>query len=86
MVNMGQGNGAGNVDASIVIFLEDDIRRLLIDANTESLEFSLDDALIRQGFVDIKNDENEMTGFRNGDDLAASTFSVFGPLNDTGKI
>lgn len=86
LVNVGQRYGVGDVDATLVLLLEDNVGRLLVDADTETLEFRLDDALVGKGLVDIEDNADEMAGFCNGNDLSTSTLAVLGSLNDTGQV
>ena len=86
MANMSQRDSVRDGNASFVLFLEDNVGRILIDTYTEAFEFVLNDSFVSEGLVHIKNNENEMTGFGNSDDLTASTFAILGSLNDTGQI
>ena len=86
MANMSQWDSVRDGDASLVLLLEDNVGRIFIDTYTEAFELVLDDSFVSEGLVHIKNDENEMTGFGNGNDLTASTFAILGSLNDTGQI
>lgn len=86
MIDVGQRHSIGDTDAAFILFLEDNIWWLFIDTNAEAFKLILDDSLLRQRLIDIKNDEYEMAGFGNGDHLSTSTFAVFGSLNDSGKV
>ncbi len=86
MANMSQWDSVRDSDASFVLLLEDNVGRILIDTYTEAFELVLDDSFVSEGLVHIKNDENEMTSFGNGNDLTASTFAILGSLNDTRQI
>ena len=84
VINVSQRLGAGDVDPSLVLLPEHDVRRLPVDADAEALEFGLDHPFVRQGLVDVQHDEDEMAGLGHGDDLPATTFAVLGALDDTG--
>ena len=84
MANMGQWYGICDADATFVFLFEDNIWRILVDTDTEAFEFVLDDPFVSEGFVDIKDNEDEMAGLSNSNDLTTSTFAILGPLNDTG--
>lgn len=84
MANMGQRNGIGNADATFVFLLEDNVWRVLVNADTEAFEFVLNNSFVSEGFVDVEDDEDKMAGFGNGNDLTATTFAIFGSLDNTG--
>lgn len=86
VVDMRERHGVGDGEAALVLFLKNNIRRLLVDSNPESLELGLDDLLISQWLIDIENDEDQVTGLCNGDHLTSSTLAIFGSLNDTRQI
>lgn len=86
VVNVRQGNSVGNVEAALVLLLEGDVGRRLVDADTESFQFGLDDALVRQRLVDVEDDEDQVARLCDGNDLATSTATVLGTLDDTGQI
>jgi hypothetical protein len=76
MVDVGQRDSACDVEAPFVLLLEDDIGRLLVDANAEPFQFLLDDSFIREWLVDVKDDEDEVACFGDGDDLSSSSFAI----------
>lgn len=86
MVNVGQGHGVGDVDATGVLLLENNVRRALVNANSEALQLALDDALVGERLVDIQDDEDEMACLCDGDDLTTSTLAVLGSLNNTRQV
>ena len=86
MVNVGQRNGIGDADATFVFLLENNIWRLLVDANAKAFKLGLDDLLICERLIDVENDKDQVTGLGHGDDLSSTTLAVFGALNDPGKI
>ena len=86
VVNMRQGHRVGNRESSLVLFLEDDVWRLLVDSNPESFKLGFDDSLVCEGLVDIQDDEYQMAGLGNRNDLATTAFAVLCALNDTWQI
>lgn len=86
MVDVRQRDGAGDVQAALVLLLEGDVGGLLVDPDAKALELSLDDALVGQGLVDVQDDEDEVAGFGDGDNLATSATTVFGAFDNTGEI
>lgn len=86
VVDVRQRDGAGDVEAALVLLLEGDVGGLLVDADAKALEFRLDDALVGQGLVDVEDDEDEVARLRDGDDLATTAAAVLGAFDNTGKI
>lgn len=86
MVDMGQGDSARDINASFVLFLEDDIWRLLIDSDAEPFQFVFDDLLVRQWLVNVQNNENKMASSGDRDDLSSTTFAILGTLDDSGQV
>ena len=84
MADMGQRDGVCDADATFVFLLEDNVWRILIDSNSEAFELGLDYSFVSEGFIDVEDNENEMAGLGNSNDLTASTFAVLGSLDDTG--
>lgn len=66
--------------------LEHDIGRGLVESDSESVELSLDDVLVREGLERVEHDEDDVAGGGGGDDLAPTTLPVLGALDDTGEI
>lgn len=86
VINVGQGDCVGDADSTLFLLLEVNVRRFFVDTNTKPFKFVLDNSLVCEGFVDIQNDEDQMAGFGNGNDLSTTTFAVLGSLNDTRQI
>ena len=86
VVNVSQRLGAGDGNTTLVLLLEQNVGGLLIDSNTEALQFVLDDSLINQRLVHVKDNENEVASLGHSNDLTTTTLSVFGTLNNTRKI
>ena len=83
---MGQRHGTRDSNTTLVLLLEDDVGRLLVDSDPKSLQFGFDDLFVDQRLVDVEHDENEVAGFRDGNDLSTTTLTVLGTLNDTRKV
>lgn len=86
MADVGQRNGVGDSNATFVLLLENDVGRILVNSNTEPFQLILDHSLVSQGLIDIENNEDKMAGFGNGDNLATSTLTILGSLDDTRQI
>ena len=83
---MSQWLSARDGDTTLVLLLEHNVGRLLIDANTKALQFVLDDSLVNQWLVHVKNDENEVASLGHRNNLSTTTLAVFGTLNNTWEI
>lgn len=86
VVDVRQRHGAGDVEAALVLLLERDVGGLLVDADAEALELRLDDALVRQGLIDVEDDEDEVARLGDGDDLATTAATVLGAFDNSGEI
>ncbi len=86
MINVRQWNSVSYTDAAFVFLLEDYIRWVFVNSDSETFKLILNKSLLRERFIDIKDDEYEMAGFCNSYDLTTSTFSIFGPLNNSWKV
>ena len=84
MADMGERDGVCDANTTFVFLLEDNVWRILVDADTEAFEFVLDDSFVSERFVDVEDNKDKMAGFGNSDNLATSTFAIFGSLDDTG--
>ncbi|KAI6755050.1 hypothetical protein HG531_004156 [Fusarium graminearum] len=86
MVDMGQGHGAGDIEATLVLLPEGDVGWLLVDTNSEALEFRLNHPLIRQRLVHVQHNENQMASLGHSNNLSTSATTILGTFNDTGKV
>ena len=86
VVDMRKRNSIGYGDSTLVFLPEDDIRWLLVDADAKSFQLRFNDSFVSQGFIDVQHDEDEMTCFRDCNNLTASTLTVFSSFNDTRQI
>ena len=75
-----------HVDPSLVLLLEDDVGRVLVQPDPEALQLPLQDLLVPEGLQNVEDDEDEVGGPRHGDNLPPSTLSVLGALDDTRQI
>ena len=83
---MRKGNGTGDVKAAFILLLERNVWRLLVNADAESFELRLDNLLVCEWLIDIKNNEDEVAGLGDGNDLTTATPAVLGAFNDAGKV
>lgn len=83
---MSQWLSARDGDTTLILLLENDIRRFLIDANAKAFQFVLDDSLVNQWLVHVKDDENEVASFGHRNNLSTTTLAVFGTFDNTWKI
>ena len=57
LVDVCQWNGIRDGNSTLVLLSDSDIRRLLVQSDTEAFQLRLDKLLVSEGFQDIKNDE-----------------------------
>ena len=57
------------VDAALVLPLEDDVGRLLVHPDAEPLELGLQDLLVAERLQHVQHDEDEVGGASHGDNL-----------------
>lgn len=86
VVNVRQRHRVGDVETALVLLLECDVGRRLVDADTKALQLLLDHALVRQRLIDVEHDEDQMARLSHGNDLATTTTTILGTLNDTGQV
>lgn len=86
MIDMRQWDSASDGDTTLVLFLEDDVRWLLVYPNSKTFQLVLDDLFIRQGLIHIKDNEDQMASLGDRNDLSSTTFAILGSLDDTGQI
>lgn len=86
MIDVRQWDGICYADPAFVFLLENDIWRVFVNTDPETLKLSFDKPLLRKWFINIKDDEYEMAGFCNSYDLTTSTFSILGTLNNSRKV
>lgn len=86
LTDMGQGDCMCDVETTLILLPDRDVWRLLVDSDTEPFEFVLNHPLVGKRLVDIENDEYQVTGLRDGNDLSPPSSSIFGALDDTRQI
>ena len=86
VIDVRQGNGARDVEAALVLLPEGNVGRRLVDSDAEAFQLGLDDALVRQGLVDVEHDEDEVARLGHGDDLATAAAAVLGAFDDAGQV
>jgi hypothetical protein len=72
----GQGYGVRDEDTTILLLRDRDPGWLLVETDSETLQFVRQDGQIDQWLQNVQNDENQVTRPRDGDDLSTSSFSV----------
>ena len=83
---MSERHSARNRYTTLVLLLEHNVGGLLVDSDSESLQFIFNHLLVDQRLVNVENNENEMACLGDSNNLPPTTFTIFGTLNDTGKI
>lgn len=86
MRDVAQRNSASDGNTTLVLLLEVDVGRGLVDTDTEALQFVFDNTLVDQRLVDIENDKDQVTGLGHSNNLATTTLTILRTLNNTGKI
>lgn len=75
-----------NRNSPLVFSLEINLRRLLVESDSEALKLVLDDLLMSHGPGRIEDNDNQITGSGHGNNLLASTLAVLGSLNNTRQV
>ena len=75
-----------DVDATLVLSLEDDVWGLLVEPDTETLELILDLASMGERLDHIENDEDARASSSDTDNLSTTTLTILGTFNNTGEI
>lgn len=86
VVDVRKGLSTRDVQATLVLLPEGDIRRRLVDTDTEALQFSFNDSFVGQGFIDVQHNEYQMARLGNGDDLATSSSTILGSFDNSRQI
>ena len=73
-------------DATLIFSLEVNVWLLLVQSDSETFQFFLDDFPVRDRLHDVKHDQNESAGSSDTNNLLTATFTVFGSLDDTWEI
>ena len=83
---MGQRLSTGDGNTTLVLLLEQNVGGRLVAPNTKSFQFVLDDTLVNQWLVHVKDNEDKVASLSHCNNLSTTTLSVFGTLNNTRKI
>lgn len=83
---MCQWNGAGDGNATLVFFLENNIGGLLVDSDTKAFQFPFNNSLVGQRLIHVKHYENEMARLGNGNNLPSASLTILGTFDDTRKV
>lgn len=62
---------------------DEDIGRCLVETNAETFQFIGQDGQIDKRLEHVQDDEDEITGSSDGNDLTTTAFAVLGAFNDT---
>ena len=89
------------IDPYLFLLLEGDVRRLLVQTDSEPLQLALqyisrlfthsimrylEDGLVLQRLEDVEDDEDERACARDGDHLPTTTLAVLGSLDNSYKV
>lgn len=72
-VQRGVGDGAGEVDAALLLLTEADGGRLLVEPDAEALQLLLNQLLVRHRLQAVQHDKDEVARARCADDLREAT-------------
>ena len=86
IVKFGERHEGSDRYPTLILTLEDDIRRLLIEADTIALELLLNDALVDKWFGRVYEDDDQRAGSRHANDLPALSFAILGAFDDPRQI
>lgn len=73
-------------DTTFVLSFEIDLGRHLVEPNTEAFELMLYDFLMLHGSSGVEDDNDQVAGSSDGDNLFTSTLAVLGAFDDTGQV
>jgi hypothetical protein len=76
----------GDCYATLVLLLEINVWRALVESNSETFEFVFDDSFVLHWAGCVQHDNNQIACSGHGDDLFTTTFTVFGTFDDTRQI
>lgn len=83
MINVREGHCVCDADSSLVFLSKNDVRWLFIDTDPKAFKLRLDDLLIRQRFVNVQDNEDQVACLCHGYNLTTSALAIFSPLDDT---
>lgn len=73
-------------DSTFIFLFEHNIGWLLVNSNSKPFQLGLDHFLVSERLVYVQNNEYQMAGLRDGDDLATTTFTILGALDNPWQI
>lgn len=79
-------HGLDDVDSALILALDDNVWRLLVEPQAKAFQLVLDLATVCQRLDDIKHDQNASARAGDTDDLSTATLAVLGPLNNSRQI
>mmetsp|Transcript_11487 Transcript_11487/g.20786 ORF Transcript_11487/g.20786 Transcript_11487/m.20786 type:complete len:266 (+) Transcript_11487:198-995(+) len=85
-VQLGVRHVGGKRQAALVLLLEHQPRRPLVQPDAKTLQLVLDELLVCDGLEAVQHDDNQITRARGGDNLPAATLAVFCAFNDSRQV
>jgi hypothetical protein len=73
---MCQGHSIGHIDSAFVLLLERDVWWFLVESDAETFQFGFYYSLVGEWFVDVEDNENQITRPCDSYDLATSALKV----------
>ena len=73
-------------NTALVSLLNSDIRSLLVESDTETLELTLNNAFVGHWLQCIEHDEDQRAGSGDTDNLFTATLTVLGTFDNTWEI
>jgi hypothetical protein len=73
---MGERHSICHINSTLLFLFESYVRWVLIETYAKSFQFSFDDSLVRERFVDVEDDEYQVTSARNCNYLATTSLKV----------
>ena len=77
---------AHDPDAALGLLLEHELGRVLVEADPEALELVLDFLLVGERLERVEDEQDQVAGARDADDLLAAALAVLGALDDAGQV
>lgn len=74
------------IDSTFLLFPKADIWRFFVEPDSEAFQFVLEQFLVLKRLEDVENDEDQTAGASDSNNLTATSFTVFGALDDTWQI
>lgn len=85
-IDVRQRDSIRYADSTFIFLFEHNVWRLLVNSDSKPFKLGLDHFLVGERLVDVQNNENQMTGLCDSDDLATTTFTILGTLDNPWQI